>query len=45
LTTGLIVGTYSSIAVAAPIVWNRGHDKAAEREGVPHDELSATAAG
>jgi SecD/SecF fusion protein len=45
LTTGLIVGTYSSVAVAAPIVWNRGHDKAAAKEGVPHDELSATAAG
>jgi hypothetical protein len=26
LTTGLIFGTYSSIAVAAPIVWSRKHD-------------------
>lgn len=41
LTTGLIVGTYSSVAVAAPIVWNRSHDEAAAREGVPRDALSA----
>jgi SecD/SecF fusion protein len=26
LTTGLIFGTYSSVAVAAPIVWSRKHD-------------------
>jgi SecD/SecF fusion protein len=26
LATGLIVGTYSSVAVAAPIVWSRKHD-------------------
>ncbi len=26
LTTGLIVGTYSSVAVAAPIIWSRKHD-------------------
>lgn len=27
LTTGLIVGTYSSVAVAAPIVWSRRFDR------------------
>jgi SecD/SecF fusion protein len=26
LATGLVVGTYSSVAVAAPIVWSRKHD-------------------
>ncbi|HLP84937.1 MAG TPA: protein translocase subunit SecF, partial [Phycisphaerales bacterium] len=26
LATGLIVGTYSSVAVAAPIVWSRKHE-------------------
>ena len=26
LATGLIVGTYSSVAIAAPIVWSRKHD-------------------
>ncbi|GJQ29298.1 MAG: hypothetical protein HBSAPP03_11820 [Phycisphaerae bacterium] len=26
LFTGLVVGTYSSVAVAAPIVWSREHD-------------------
>lgn len=28
LLTGMIVGTYSSVAVAAPIVWSRKHDRA-----------------
>lgn len=28
LATGLVVGTYSSIAVAAPIVWSRKHEEA-----------------
>jgi len=27
LLTGLIVGTYSSVAVAAPIVWSRKFDR------------------
>lgn len=27
LTLGVIVGTYSSIAIAAPVVWSRKHDK------------------
>lgn len=27
LATGLIVGTYSSVAVAAPIVWSRKHER------------------
>lgn len=37
LTTGLIVGTYSSVAVAAPIVWSRRFDRdhAAGGGGVP----------
>jgi SecD/SecF fusion protein len=33
LATGLIVGTYSSVAVAAPIVWSRKHD------GVPQQSV------
>jgi SecD/SecF fusion protein len=33
LLVGILVGTYSSIAVAAPLVWSRKHD--AGTEGVP----------
>ncbi len=39
LTAGLLVGTYSSVAVAAPIVWSR------RKEGTPAEEdVPATAA-
>jgi SecD/SecF fusion protein len=33
LLTGLIVGTYSSVAVAAPIVWSRKYDRELAAEG------------
>jgi SecD/SecF fusion protein len=32
LTTGLIVGTYSSVAVAAPIVWSRKHEASTQTQ-------------
>ncbi len=38
LTTGLIFGTYSSVAVAAPIVWSRKH----EQYAVPSDSVQPT---
>ncbi|MBI1189565.1 MAG: protein translocase subunit SecD [Tepidisphaera sp.] len=43
LTTGLIVGTYSSVAVAAPIVWSRRFDRdhAASGGGTPPGAVPA----
>ena len=32
LLVGVIVGTYSSIAVAAPLVWSSKHDRSAKAE-------------
>jgi SecD/SecF fusion protein len=40
LFTGLVVGTYSSVAVAAPIVWSR-RNEAGTTEHVPSGRLSA----
>jgi preprotein translocase subunit SecF len=35
LFTGLVVGTYSSVAVAAPIVWSKKKDTEVDEGGRP----------
>ena len=37
LLVGILFGTYSSIAIAAPLVWSKKRDKSQEREGVDRD--------
>ena len=43
LLTGLIFGTYSSVAIAAPIVWSRSFEKPRTEDAVASDGSKATA--
>jgi SecD/SecF fusion protein len=44
LLCGILVGTYSSIAVSAPLVWSRKRDLSARAEAAAHEGEAATKA-